>query len=192
MAKYGQPILLDHQYAALAANSPAPNSASIVRRAIDRQPEENQSFHVKRAAWGCAGVTIIRCTALAPTLRGPTDLENTNAPARSWRFVAVGNNSQNVALISRAMPRKRGLHGLGLETPYPMAGVVLRCGRQIMDDLKKKGVADRSKINMDEDYEVKYWTKELGVSKDELQRAVDKVGNSAAAVRKELGRRRPF
>ncbi len=61
-----------------------------------------------------------------------------------------------------------------------------------MDDLKKKGVADRSKINMDEDYEVKYWTKELGVSKDELQRAVDKVGNSAAAVRKELGRRRPF
>ena len=99
MAKYGQPILLDHQYAALAANSPAPNSASIVRRAIDRQPEENQSFHVKRAAWGCAGVTIIRCTALAPTLRGPTDLENTNAPARSWRFVAVGNNIQNLALI---------------------------------------------------------------------------------------------
>ncbi len=61
-----------------------------------------------------------------------------------------------------------------------------------MDDLKKKGVADRSKINMDEDYEVKFWAKELGVSKDELQRAVDKVGNSAATVRKELGRRRPF
>jgi hypothetical protein len=47
-----------------------------------------------------------------------------------------------------------------------------------MDDLKKKGV-DRSKINMHEDYEVKYWSKELGVSKDELQKAVDKVGNSA-------------
>jgi hypothetical protein len=39
---------------------------------------------------------------------------------------------------------------------------------------------------MHEDYEVKYWTKHLGVSKDELQKAVDKVGNSAAAVRKEL------
>jgi hypothetical protein len=36
--------------------------------------------------------------------------------------------------------------------------------------------------------EVKYWTKHFGVSRDELQRAVDKVGNSAAAVRKELGR----
>jgi hypothetical protein len=56
-----------------------------------------------------------------------------------------------------------------------------------MDDLKKKGTADRSKINMHEVWEVEYWTKELGVSKAELQRLVDKVGNSAAAVRKELG-----
>jgi hypothetical protein len=55
-----------------------------------------------------------------------------------------------------------------------------------MDDLKKRGSQDRSKINMHEDYEVKYWTKELGVSKEQLQKAVDKVGNSAAAVRKEL------
>jgi 3-oxoacyl-[acyl-carrier-protein] synthase III len=55
-----------------------------------------------------------------------------------------------------------------------------------MDDLKNKGPQDRSKINMHEDYEVKYWTKELGVSKEKLQKAVDKVGNSAAAVRKEL------
>lgn len=55
-----------------------------------------------------------------------------------------------------------------------------------MDDLKKKGTPDRSRINMHEDYEVKYWTKTLGVSKEQLQKAVDKVGNSAAAVRKEL------
>ena len=55
-----------------------------------------------------------------------------------------------------------------------------------MDDLKKKGSQDRSKINMHEPHEVKYWTKELGVDKDQLQKLVDKVGNSAAAVRKEL------
>jgi Protein of unknown function (DUF3606) len=58
-----------------------------------------------------------------------------------------------------------------------------------MDDLKKKGAADRSKINMHEAWEVDHWTKEFGVSKDELQRVVNKVGNSAAAVRKELARR---
>ena len=55
------------------------------------------------------------------------------------------------------------------------------------DDKTKRGQPDRSKINMSEDFEVKYWLKALGVSKSELQRAVEKVGNSAAAVRKELG-----
>jgi hypothetical protein len=39
---------------------------------------------------------------------------------------------------------------------------------------------------MSEDYEVRYGTKHLNISKEELQKAVDKVGNSAAAVRKEL------
>ena len=58
-----------------------------------------------------------------------------------------------------------------------------------MDNLTKKDQSDRSQINMHEDFEVKYWTKELGVSKELLQNAVDKVGNSAAAVRKELGAR---
>jgi 3-oxoacyl-[acyl-carrier-protein] synthase III len=55
-----------------------------------------------------------------------------------------------------------------------------------MDNLTKKDQRDRSKINMQEAYEVKYWTKELGVTKEKLQEIVDKVGNSAAAVRKEL------
>jgi 3-oxoacyl-[acyl-carrier-protein] synthase III len=55
-----------------------------------------------------------------------------------------------------------------------------------MDDLRKRDTADRSKINMHEAFEIKYWTKELGISKDRLQQVVDKVGNSAAAVRKEL------
>jgi uncharacterized protein DUF3606 len=55
-----------------------------------------------------------------------------------------------------------------------------------MDSLRKRVSPDRSKINMHEHYEVKYWTKELGVSMERLQQLVDKVGNAAAAVRKEL------
>ena len=55
-----------------------------------------------------------------------------------------------------------------------------------MDNLTKKDQPDRSKINMHEDHEVKYWTKELGVTREQLQKAIDKVGNSASAVRKEL------
>ena len=56
------------------------------------------------------------------------------------------------------------------------------------DDPTKRGAADRSKISMSEDHEVRYWAKHLGVTREELQGAIDKVGNSAAAVRKELGK----
>jgi Protein of unknown function (DUF3606) len=54
------------------------------------------------------------------------------------------------------------------------------------DGLLDKGQRDRGHIAMGQSHEVQYWTKHLGISKDELRRAVDKVGNSAAAVRKEL------
>lgn len=56
------------------------------------------------------------------------------------------------------------------------------------DDLSNRGAQDRSRISMGEEHEVAYWTKTLGVSREELQRVVDNVGNSAAAVRKELGK----
>ena len=56
-----------------------------------------------------------------------------------------------------------------------------------MDSLTRRVQPDRSRINMHPSYEVKYWTHQLGVSRDRLQQVVDKVGNSAAAVRKELG-----
>jgi hypothetical protein len=55
-----------------------------------------------------------------------------------------------------------------------------------MKCLTSHATPDRSKINMQEPIEVKYWTRELGVDKQQLQKLVEKVGNSAAAVRKEL------
>ena len=55
-----------------------------------------------------------------------------------------------------------------------------------MDNLTKRVQPDRSKINMSERFEVRHWTKALGVDLETLQKAVDKVGNSAAAIRKEL------
>jgi hypothetical protein len=56
----------------------------------------------------------------------------------------------------------------------------------MMDSLTTKAQPDRSKINMNQEHEVRYWIKHLNISKEQLQKAVDKVGNSAAAVRKEL------
>jgi Protein of unknown function (DUF3606) len=45
---------------------------------------------------------------------------------------------------------------------------------------------DRSKIMLEQEDESKHWARHFGVTRDELTRAVEKVGNSAAAVRKEL------
>jgi hypothetical protein len=45
---------------------------------------------------------------------------------------------------------------------------------------------DRSKIVSKHEDHVKYWTRHFGVTKDELARAIERVGNSAAAVRKQL------
>ena len=58
-----------------------------------------------------------------------------------------------------------------------------------MQSLKNRGQHDRSKIHMHDLHEVQYWTKHLKVSHEELQKAVEKVGNGASAVRKELSTR---
>jgi hypothetical protein len=57
--------------------------------------------------------------------------------------------------------------------------------RQV-DGLNTKGRQDGSKVNVHESHEVKYRTKQLNASNEELQRVVYKVGNGAAAVRKQL------
>ena len=54
------------------------------------------------------------------------------------------------------------------------------------DNLKDRGPQDRSRINVNENWERRYWAKELGVSEDRLREAVEKVGVSVDAVREEL------
>ena len=56
------------------------------------------------------------------------------------------------------------------------------------DDKRKRGEPDRSRIHLNEDYEVQYWTKELDISRERLEEIVNKVGNSADAVRRELSK----
>jgi hypothetical protein len=51
-----------------------------------------------------------------------------------------------------------------------------------MDDKQKNGSADRARININEGYELDYWSNKFGVSKDKLKAAVQTVGTSANAV----------
>ena len=55
-----------------------------------------------------------------------------------------------------------------------------------MVGISKPVAPDRGKIALDHEDSIKHWTKHLGVTEGELLRAIERVGNSAAAVRKEL------
>jgi hypothetical protein len=54
------------------------------------------------------------------------------------------------------------------------------------DNLKKRGKADRMRINVDEKWEFRYWKGRLGISGQQLGAAVRKVGPMVAAVRRYL------
>ena len=54
------------------------------------------------------------------------------------------------------------------------------------DDLNQRGPQDRYRINVNESHELRYWTKELGVTEEQLGAAVKVAGVSASAVREHL------
>jgi hypothetical protein len=54
------------------------------------------------------------------------------------------------------------------------------------DDKRKTGGQDRLRINVDEDCELRDWSKKFGVTPDQLKAAVKKVGVVAADVEKGL------
>nr|WP_257386362.1 DUF3606 domain-containing protein [Tahibacter caeni] len=54
------------------------------------------------------------------------------------------------------------------------------------DDTKHSGPPDPSLINLNQAHEVRYWTKELGVTEAQLRAAVREVGHSTSKVRAYL------
>jgi hypothetical protein len=47
------------------------------------------------------------------------------------------------------------------------------------DDLKQRGPQDRSRVNLNEIWEVQYWSRHFGVSEAELRQAVHRAGSSS-------------
>ena len=54
------------------------------------------------------------------------------------------------------------------------------------DDKANRGSPDRNRIDMNDPNEVRSWTQSLGVTKEELQRAVQAAGTQADKVREYL------
>jgi hypothetical protein len=47
---------------------------------------------------------------------------------------------------------------------------------------------DRSRVELTDEFALRHWIKNLGVSREEIAAAIAKVGDTAKAVRKELAR----
>ena len=54
------------------------------------------------------------------------------------------------------------------------------------DDRSKTGKADRIRINVEQEHELRDWSAKFHVTEDELRAAVDKVGVMAKDVEREL------
>jgi predicted metal-binding transcription factor (methanogenesis marker protein 9) len=54
------------------------------------------------------------------------------------------------------------------------------------DDLSKKGNADRIRVAKGEEHEVKYLANKFGVSKEEVEKAIDRAGPMRENVEAEL------
>jgi hypothetical protein len=63
--------------------------------------------------------------------------------------------------------------------PFPEDGTM-------SDDKSLRTPADAQRVNMGEDYEVRYWTDKWKVTPEQLRDAVDKVGVMADDVEREL------
>ncbi len=54
------------------------------------------------------------------------------------------------------------------------------------DDLSNRGGQDRQRIDVNQPYELRDWSKKFGVSPEELKAAVQRVGDRAQAVEEHL------
>jgi len=54
------------------------------------------------------------------------------------------------------------------------------------DDLKNRGGQDRTRIDVSQEYELRDWSKKLGVTREQLKDAVQAVGTRAEDVERHL------
>ena len=59
----------------------------------------------------------------------------------------------------------------------------------MVDNLSDRGTRDRARIDVHQLHELRYWSKQFGVSEDELRRAVEQVGPMAEKVGERLGKK---
>jgi hypothetical protein len=53
-------------------------------------------------------------------------------------------------------------------------------------DPKQRGTPDRARIDLTQPQEIRYWTRELGITEETLRRAIDALGSNSATRLREF------
>jgi hypothetical protein len=64
--------------------------------------------------------------------------------------------------------------------------LVVEKEQAMSDDKSQSQGQDRQRINVNQDYELRDWSRKFGVTPEQLKRAVAKVGDRADDVEREL------
>jgi Protein of unknown function (DUF3606) len=117
-------------------------------------------------------------------------------PLQSYALTEIGAGAQRPSCSRKDEARRiaeniaRRADLLGRAAPACQAERIPRdpvsSNSQAAKMISKAITPDRSKIIIEREDHVKYWTRHFSVTKDELARAIERVANSAAAVRKQL------
>jgi hypothetical protein len=57
------------------------------------------------------------------------------------------------------------------------------------DNLKGSGGQDRSRIDVSQEWELRYWTDKFGITPEDLKQAVRQVGDRVEDVERKIGAR---
>ena len=115
------------------------------------------------------------------SLRAKSRARRSDAAAKAGAAMhahPLGSNAVGVLIFSwqirirkfLANSRGGGMRNGFLSELGDQTRVVIRRSQEttMADDLTNRGAQDRARISLNEDHEVRYWTKELGVSKERL------------------------
>ena len=113
--------------------------------------------------------------------------------AQAYRRMAAAmvTDASRDRLLEKAAKLEQELTAEALEPDRQPAGsnpIITERGSTMADDKSKTGQADRSRINVNEDYELRDWSQKFGVTPERLKAAVQAVGPMAEDVRRHLGK----
>ena len=149
------------------------DSCSPRRNQIHAHPDRSlpQSSSASRFTAGASGFIILSQSGERAPRAGGAGLGDTDDTKRYRRYK------------KRNRRETEGVYAF-----QPMMSAAQPEAKSMADNFKNRGALDRSRVSMDDQHGVRYWTETIGCSKDELAAAVARVGNSSQAVWREVYR----